>query len=55
MLVSCDITLYVPSSPTAQIFDIDDEIAQHDLDDDSSSASDSNPIDQRVSPAIGDT
>ena len=24
--VSCDITLYVPSSPTSQIFDIDDEI-----------------------------
>ena len=49
------ILLYMHSSPTSQIFDIDDDIAQHDLDDDSSSASDSNPIDQRVSPAIGDT
>ncbi|RVW71197.1 hypothetical protein CK203_054387 [Vitis vinifera] len=37
------------------IFDIDGEIAQHDSDDDSSSASDSDPIDKRVSPAIGDT
>ncbi|RVX01675.1 Retrovirus-related Pol polyprotein from transposon 17.6 [Vitis vinifera] len=37
------------------IFDIDDEIAQHDSDDDSSSASDSDPVDQRVSPAVGDT
>ena len=24
--VSCDVTLFVPSSPTSQIFDIDDEI-----------------------------
>ena len=53
--VSYDITLSAPSSPTSQIFDIDDEIAQHDLDDDSSSASDSDPIDQRVSPATEDT
>ncbi|RVW68878.1 Retrovirus-related Pol polyprotein from transposon 17.6 [Vitis vinifera] len=37
------------------IFDIDDEIAQHDSYDDSSSASDSNLIDQRVSPTIEDT
>ncbi|RVX18515.1 Ribonuclease HI [Vitis vinifera] len=37
------------------IFDIDDEIAQHDSDDDSSSASDSDPVDQRVSPTVGDT
>ncbi|RVW71021.1 Transposon Ty3-I Gag-Pol polyprotein [Vitis vinifera] len=37
------------------IFDIDDEIAQHDSDDDSSPASDSDPVDQRVSPAVGDT
>ncbi|RVX02937.1 hypothetical protein CK203_023144 [Vitis vinifera] len=44
----------VPSSPTSQIFDIDDEIAQHDSDDDSSSAFDSDPIDQRVSPTVGD-
>ncbi|RVW86561.1 Transposon Ty3-I Gag-Pol polyprotein [Vitis vinifera] len=36
-------------------FDIDDEIAQHDSDDDSSSVSDSDPVDQRVSPAVGDT
>ena len=43
--VSCDITLSVPCSPTSQIFDIDDEIAQHDLDDNSSFDSDSNPID----------
>ena len=55
MLVSRDITFSVPSSPTSQIFDIDDEIAQHDSNDDSSSASDSDPIDQRVSPAVGDT
>ncbi|WKA04767.1 hypothetical protein VitviT2T_022774 [Vitis vinifera] len=53
--VSCDIDLSAPSSPTSQIFDIDDEIAQHDSDDDSSSVSDSDPVDQRVSPAIGDT
>ncbi|RVW63423.1 hypothetical protein CK203_055894 [Vitis vinifera] len=49
--VSCDIDLSAPSSPTSQIFDIDDEIAQHDSDDDSSSVSDSDPVDQRVSPA----
>ena len=42
---SCDIALSTPSSPTSQIFDIDDEIVQHDSNDDSSSASDSNPID----------
>ena len=53
--VSCDITLSASSSPTSQIFDIDDEIARHDSDDDSLSAYDSDPIDQRVSPAIGDT
>ncbi|RVW71176.1 Transposon Ty3-G Gag-Pol polyprotein [Vitis vinifera] len=40
---SCDIALLVPSSPTSQIFDIDDDIAQHDSDDDSSPDSDSNP------------
>ncbi|RVW63052.1 hypothetical protein CK203_063223 [Vitis vinifera] len=44
-LVPYDITLSAPSSPTSQLFDIDDEIAQHDLDDDWSSASDSDPID----------
>ncbi|KAL6321646.1 hypothetical protein AAG906_025478 [Vitis piasezkii] len=37
------------------IFDIDDEIAQHDSDDDSSLDFDSDPVDQRVSPAVGDT
>ena len=46
--VSCDITLSTLSSPTSQIFDIDDDIAQHDSDDDSSPASDSDPVDQRV-------
>ena len=53
--VSHVIDLSTPSSPTSQIFDIDDEIAQHDSDDDSSSASDSGPVDERVSPTIGDT
>ena len=43
--VSHVIDLSAPSSPTSQIFDIDDEIAQHDSDDDSSSASDSDPVD----------
>ena len=54
MHVSCDISLSAPHSPTSQIFDIDDEIVQHDLDDDSSSVSYLDPIDKRVSPAIGD-
>ena len=45
LLVSHVIDLSAPSSPTSQIFDIDDEIAQHDSDDDSSSASDSDPVD----------
>ena len=53
--VSYDIDLSTPSSPTAQIFDIDDEIARHDSDDDSSSVFDSDPIDQRDSPAVRDT
>ncbi|KAL6347507.1 hypothetical protein AAG906_026029 [Vitis piasezkii] len=44
--ISYDITLSAPSSPTSQIFDIDDEIAQHDSNDDSSSASNSDPIDR---------
>ena len=52
--MSCDIILSAPSSPTSQIFDIDSEIAQHDSDDDSSSASDSDPIDQRAASAVGD-
>ena len=43
--VSCDITLYAPHSPTSQIFDINDEIAQLDSDDESSSASNSSPSD----------
>ena len=53
--VSYDIDLSTPFSPTAQIFDIDDEIARHDSGDDSSSVFDSDPIDQRVSLAIRDT
>ena len=55
MPVAYDITLSAPSSPTSQIFDIGDKIAQHDLDNDSSSASDLDLIDKRVSPAIDDT
>ena len=54
LLFSCDITLSTPHSPTSQIFDTDDEIVQHDSDDNTSSASDSSPSDQRVSPTIGD-
>ena len=46
--VSCDITLSTLSSPTSQIFDMDDEIVQHGSHDDSSSVSDPGPIDQRV-------
>ena len=53
--VSHVIDLSAPSSPTSQIFDIDDEIVQRDSNDDSSSVSDSDPVDQRVSPAVGDT
>ena len=53
MPVSRDITLFAPSSPTSQIFDIDDEI-QHVSYEDSSSVSYSSPGDQRVSPARGD-
>ena len=52
--VSCDITLSVPCSPTSHIYDIDDEITRHDLDDDSSFASDPDPIDQRVSSVVGE-
>ena len=54
MPVSCDITLSVPHSPTSQIFDIDDEIVQHDSDDDTSSAFDLSPSDKRVSFITGD-
>ena len=53
--VSYVIALSTLSSPTSQIFDIDDEITQHDSDDESSSVSDSDPIDERVSPIVGDT
>ena len=53
--VSHVIDLSAPSSPTSQIFDIDDEVAQHDSDDDSFSISDSYPVDERVSPTIEDT
>ncbi|KAJ9697179.1 hypothetical protein PVL29_009102 [Vitis rotundifolia] len=52
--VSCDsISISAPHSPTPQIFDIDDETAQPDTDRDSFDH-DSGPIDERVSPAIGD-
>ena len=47
------ISISAPHSPTPRIFDIDDEIAQPDLDIDSFDH-DSDPIDERVSPAIGD-
>ena len=53
--VSHVIDLSALSSPTSQIFDIDDEIAQRDSDDDSSSVSDSDPVDERVSPTVGNT
>ena len=53
--VSYDITLPTPHSLTSQIFDIDDEIVQHDSNEDSSSDSDSSPSDWRFSPTIGDT
>ena len=43
--MSCDIVLSVPSSPTSQVFDIDDDITQHDSDDDSSPDSDLELID----------
>ena len=54
MHVSCDISLSAPHSPTSQIFDIDDEIVQHDSDEDSSSTFDLSPSDQRVSLATRD-
>ena len=52
--LSCDITLSIPHSPTSQIFDIDDEIVQHNSDEDTSSTFNSSPSDQRISPTIGD-
>ena len=48
-----DVSLLAPHSPIPHIFDIHDEIAQPDLDIDSFDH-DSDPIDWRVSPAIGD-
>ena len=45
LLVSHDVTLSTSSSLTSQIFDINDEIEQHNSDDDSSSVSDSSPND----------
>ena len=52
--VSCDsISTSAPHSPITQIFDIDDEIAQPSSDRDSFD-DDSDPIDERVSPAAGD-
>ncbi|RVW25048.1 Transposon Tf2-2 polyprotein [Vitis vinifera] len=52
--VSCDdVSLFAPYSITSQIFDINDEIAQPDSGKDSFDH-DSDPIDERVSPAIGD-
>ena len=45
LLVSYDISLSAPHSPTSQIFDIDDEIVQHDSDEDFFSTSDSSPND----------
>ena len=55
LLVSCYITLFAHSTPTSQIFDIEYEIAQHDSNDDSSSASDLDPIDKKVLPVARDT
>ena len=53
-LVSCDyVLLLAPYSSTSQIFDINDEIAQPDLDR-YSFDHDSIPIDERVSLATGD-
>ncbi|KAL6316726.1 hypothetical protein AAG906_019657 [Vitis piasezkii] len=52
--VSCDdVSLFAPYSLTSQIFDINDEIAQPDSGKDSFDH-DSDPIDERVSPAKGD-
>ncbi|KAL6347600.1 hypothetical protein AAG906_026127 [Vitis piasezkii] len=45
LLVSHDVTLSTPSSPTSRIFDINDEIEQHNSDDDSSSVFDPSPND----------
>ena len=54
LFVSCDsICISTPYSPTPHIFDIDYEIALPDSNRDSFDH-DSNPIDERVSPIIGD-
>ena len=45
LLVFCDTTLSAPHLPTSQVFDINDEIAQHDSDEDSSSTFDTSLID----------
>ena len=45
LLVSHDVTLSTPSSLTPWIFDINDEIEQHNSDDDFSSVSDPSPND----------
>ena len=47
------ISIFTTHSPIPQIFDIDDEIAQHDSKRNSFDHA-SDPIDERVSPAIGD-
>ena len=52
--VSCDdVSLLALYSPTSQILDIDDEIAQPDLDRESFDH-DFDPINERVSPTIED-
>ena len=53
MLVSCDVTLSTPHSPTSHIFDIDDEVAQHDLNEESY-IPDLDLKNERVSPALKD-
>ena len=53
-LVSCDdVSLLAPYSPTSHIFDINDEIAQPNSNKNSFDH-DSDPIDERVSPATED-
>ena len=54
MSASCDSTfISAPHSPTSQIFDIDDEVTWPDPDRNSFDH-DSDPVDERVSPATGD-
>ncbi|WKA03224.1 hypothetical protein VitviT2T_021346 [Vitis vinifera] len=52
--LSFDVLSGFVSHSDDDIFDIDDEIVHYNLDEDSSSTSDSSPSDQRVSPTIGD-